>query len=1267
MSDIKNKRVNIYIDQTAAEAALVTLQKRADSLNKTIAAGRTEGKNMASELAKLKDVTSSIKEIQDQIDKGLRPSFAQQNTLVTKLRNELKRMSEDAPGYAEKFKSYMAATAEFNRMRDAINGLQKAQSSWFEQAKIVAFGVLIGNTVQQAISSISNYLSGIVTGNAKLSDSLADLRRVSGLTVQEADDLNKKLSKIDTRTSLSGLREIAIIAAKLGVAKEDIAGFTKSVDQLVVALGDELGSADQITTQLGKILNVFDGNVNGDNILKLGNSFVVLANAGVATGGFIADFTQRVSGIAKASGISLGATVGLAAGLEELGGKVESSATAIQKLITTIGNDIPKAAKIAGATTKEQIQQFANLFASAPQEALLKYAEGLTKNKKAFSEIAATFKDAGEEGARVVGTLLNLGQKADFFREKIDLGKKSLESTSAITGAFALKNETLGASLEKLGKNIARYFTNSTLVSFFDSFIKGAEELTSKTKSATEQFDKQVSSVLNLVTNIEPLLGRYEELKTKTTLSKDEQAEMKKIIDQVVGVVPGAVTAFDNYGNAIAISTDRVRGFIVAEKARLLVTNSDAIRDNQKKLEEIERQIAAKKIDLDQIAKTGSFTVETQSGAGISGGGGVSTRQANAQEIADAEEKFKELKNLQLGYQSEIKRLNGDALQEAIDAQKKQADLAAAELKKKPPVNVAILDNTDNSDRDAFLKKLRDFQFELEQVGRTHDESEIQRISKKYNEITKEAAQYGANVIELEKAKNRAIAFLIDDEAKKRTEAAKKEFTELVTKEYQVTQVETIRYFENLKDLQAQDFVNKVIDKKQYEANIAQIDLAAKQAQLRNAQDYSANVKQAQSDVTKYTKQSLEEQVAATIAANAKKLENEKLTEDLRKKGESARLSNIVKNTEPGTAGYAKAQADVLLNEKRNELAAIDKEEQEYRIKGIEDEKDFNELRKQVELKFQDEIAQIKLKAITDQINQYLQYFSSAINIIGRFAQVQSDNEKRALDKELKNNDLKKAAYKRQLDNKVISQQEYQQKINALDAEAQKKQDALDKKQFERNKKIQFAQAVVNGAEGITKAVSSAAWPLNIPAIIFAAATTAAELGVIASAKYAKGGIARGSKHADGGISMIDSRSGQKVGEMEDGEPYMILSGNTYLNNKGIVDALLQSSLYKNGAPIAPQYTSQAYQPIDYKGITNSFQKLKYASGGINGPDALTSLLNAQQPTVVVNGIDKLETVMNAILTQMKNPVAPMLDFSLYQLQKAQDLKARIQDDAGFK
>ena len=47
------------------------------------------------------------------------------------------------------------------------------------------------------------------------------------------------------------MRDIAIVAGKLGVAKDDIIGFTEATDKLVVALGDELGNADEITTQLG--------------------------------------------------------------------------------------------------------------------------------------------------------------------------------------------------------------------------------------------------------------------------------------------------------------------------------------------------------------------------------------------------------------------------------------------------------------------------------------------------------------------------------------------------------------------------------------------------------------------------------------------------------------------------------------------------------------------------------------------------------------------------------------------------------------------------------------------------------------------------------------------------------------------------------------------------------------------------------------------------------------------------------------------------------
>jgi hypothetical protein len=45
--------------------------------------------------------------------------------------------------------------------------------------------------------------------------------------------------------------------------------------------------------------------------------------------------------------------------------------------------------------------------------------------------------------------------------------------------------------------------------------------------------------------------------------------------------------------------------------------------------------------------------------------------------------------------------------------------------------------------------------------------------------------------------------------------------------------------------------------------------------------------------------------------------------------------------------------------------------------------------------------------------------------------------------------------------------------------------------------------------------------------------------------------------------------TGAEVGEIEGGEPVMVLSRNTYKNNRPVIDRLLNSSLYNNGAPIS--------------------------------------------------------------------------------------------------
>jgi TP901 family phage tail tape measure protein len=508
IDEVNKLKVAKKQQQTEASQELDLLIKKQRDLKGEIAkAGdSTSAEKLKQQLAALEE---PLNRAAKKVSGELAPSLRDTGGVAAKLRNELSRMSETDPGFAEKVSQLSLATREMDAQRGKLGLLSKAWKSFWDEAKTVAVGVIIGNTVQSAIQAVLGYVTGIVTGSAKISDSLADIQRVTGFTKDEVLQINRALSKIDTRTSVQGLRDIAVVAGKLGVAKDDIVGFVRATDKLSVALGDELGSVDQITTELGKILNVFDGKITEKNILHLGNAIVDLANKGVATGGFIVDFTQRMSGIAKASNLGLSSLVGFAAGLEETGQKVESSSTAMQKLVVTIAQDIPKAAKIAGAKSQEEIQQFADLFAKTPAEALLKFAQGLQKNKQSFAEIASGFKDSGEDGQRVISTLTVLGQKSDFFREKIQEAGIAMQETGQIENAFALKNNTLGAQIDKLKKSIAGVFASQSFKDLAQAGVSAVTSFVNVLKALPKFLSENKTGIGLLVTGILTMNSAY--------------------------------------------------------------------------------------------------------------------------------------------------------------------------------------------------------------------------------------------------------------------------------------------------------------------------------------------------------------------------------------------------------------------------------------------------------------------------------------------------------------------------------------------------------------------------------------------------------------------------------------------------------------------------------------------------------------------------------------------------------------------------------------
>lgn len=69
-------------------------------------------------------------------------------------------------------------------------------------------------------------------------------------------------------------------------------------------------------------------------------------------------------------------------------------------------------------------------------------------------------------------------------------------------------------------------------------------------------------------------------------------------------------------------------------------------------------------------------------------------------------------------------------------------------------------------------------------------------------------------------------------------------------------------------------------------------------------------------------------------------------------------------------------------------------------------------------------------------------------------------------------------------------------------ASLEKKKDAMQRKSFETNKKLQMAQAVVSTASGIAQALSSAPFPLNVALAAMIGGMGAAQLAIIAGTSY---------------------------------------------------------------------------------------------------------------------------------------------------------------------
>ncbi|SDM41025.1 phage tail tape measure protein [Pedobacter antarcticus] len=399
--------------------------------------------------------------------KPVENTFKNLTQVVRAQRRELDGLVIGSEAYNKSMDKLQLHQKRLQAIKDEIKGLSGGFS--LLAAEIQKLGQLAVGYL--GFDFITDKFQNIILNNAKLSDSLADVRKTTGLSEEAVRRLYTELGKINTRSSREELTGLAVVAGKLGVAGErDILGFVRAADKIKVALGEDLGDAEAAVNSLGKLVDLFKiKDVFGleDSLIKVGSAINAVGAAGTAKESYMVEFTNRLGGIAPQANMSIQSILGLAATMDELGQPLEASATAIGQFIVGLGKDIPGFARIAGLSVKD----FTKILKTDGNQALLEVLKNLQSTGMGVAGLAEKMGLVGEEGARAVSALGALSNNLDKLVTKQKLANEEFALGTSLQQEFDVKMASLAATTDLLVKEFDALATNPVIMDFLKNMV----------------------------------------------------------------------------------------------------------------------------------------------------------------------------------------------------------------------------------------------------------------------------------------------------------------------------------------------------------------------------------------------------------------------------------------------------------------------------------------------------------------------------------------------------------------------------------------------------------------------------------------------------------------------------------------------------------------------------------------------------------------------------------------------------------------------------
>ena len=466
------------------------------------------------------------------------------------------------------------AQANYNRLSTELSEVDKQlkiqSSSWTQYGekmeaagkKMQTIGKGMTDVGDNLTKKVSLPIAGMATAAFKAAvdfeSAFAGVRKTVDMSETEfatlSDGIRNMAKEIPAAaTEIAGVAEAA---GQLGIKKEAILGFTRTMTDLGVATNM---SSDEAATALARLANITS--MNQKDFDRLGSSVVDLGNNFATTEKEIVDMALRLAGAGSQIGMSEADILGLSAALSSVGIEAEMGGSALSKAmirmqvasttgtgkmeeilnfagmslremqlmashsgkafgnlaedlgmtkkelsaILNAGTDLENFAKIAGMTGEE----FSKAFEKDAVGALGAFINGLGNAEAAGDSAINMLEEMGISEVRLRDSLLRAGNASELFADSVNISNKAWDENNALTKEAEERYKTTASQMKILWNRIT-----DIGISFGEILIPMAQEgmdkiggLVDKFASLDTEQQKNIVKMAGLAAAIGPVLS----------------------------------------------------------------------------------------------------------------------------------------------------------------------------------------------------------------------------------------------------------------------------------------------------------------------------------------------------------------------------------------------------------------------------------------------------------------------------------------------------------------------------------------------------------------------------------------------------------------------------------------------------------------------------------------------------------------------------------------------------------------------------------------